>query len=268
MSRRRADASEGRGSPLEGELRRQLIVERIHEHGRVRVADLKRLAGVTEITIRRDLEELERVGSLRRVRGGAVPALSGSYEPPFTMRLSMRTAEKRRIGTVAAGLVADGDTVIIDAGTTSMELAQALVGRTDLTVATPSLRIAEVLRDQPGIRLLVTGGFVRAGEWSLVGEPVEQTFKAFRFDTAFLTIGGVDLVAGLTEYNVDDARVKRAALGSATRTVTLADSTKLGKVAFARVCGTDGFDVLVTDTDAPGAMVAGLETAGVEVIQA
>jgi DeoR/GlpR family transcriptional regulator of sugar metabolism len=116
------------------------------------------------------------------------------------------------------------------------------------------------------VRLLVTGGFVRPDERSLVGQPAEDAFRAFHFDLAFLTVGGIDLRTGVTEYNVDDARVKRAALESAARTVAVADSSKLNRVAFARVCAPDEFDVLVTDDGAPARVVEGFEKLGVQVI--
>ncbi len=220
------------------------------------------------MTVRRDLEALERDGVLKRVHGGAISAVSTSYEPPFVSRASRNAEAKERIGRAAAGLLSEGETVILDVGTTTLEVARALRGRRNITVLTPSFRAAQLLADEPGIRLMVTGGVVRPGELSLVGDLAEQAFRDLRFDTFLMGVGGIDADAGLTEFNLDDARVKRTALASVRRCVVVADASKLGKVAFARVCPLEGIDVLVTDDQSGPDDLAPVRAADVEVVPA
>ena len=248
--------------------RRELVLDLLDRHGRVTVAELSALAEVSEMTVRRDLEALEGDGALKRVHGGAITVVSTSYEPPFGARVRRSVAAKERIGRAAAGLLREGETVILDVGTTTLEVAKGLRGRRNLTVLTPSLRAAEVLAEEASIRLMMTGGVVRPGERSLVGDYAEGAFSDLRFDTFVMGVGGIQESAGLTEYNLDDARVKRAALASAQRCVVVADSSKLGRVAFARICPLEQVDVLVTDSDAGPDDLAMLEAAEVEVIAA
>jgi DeoR/GlpR family transcriptional regulator of sugar metabolism len=220
------------------------------------------------MTIRRDLETLEADGLARRVRGGAISVVSRSYEPPLAVRATTASAAKAAIGAAAAELVNDGDTVVIDVGTTTLELARALHGRRGVTVVTASLPIAVELGNDPDIRVLVTGGQVRNGELSLTGGIAEDAFRALNCDLAFIGVAGVCATPGLTEYNPDDARVKRAAIGAARRSVVLADGSKLGRVAFATVAPLSAVDAVVTDTSAARQAVAELAAAGAEVIEA
>jgi DeoR family transcriptional regulator of aga operon len=245
-----------------------MVLEQLQERGEVSVGGLSRDAGVSEMTIRRDLEALERSGALRRVHGGAISGVSRSYEPPFALRAGRRSDVKERIGRLAASLVSDGDSLVIDVGSTTLELARALREASRLTIMTPSLRVADELAENAGLRVIVTGGTARPGERSLVGDLAERAFEELHPDVVFLGVGGIDAGAGLTEFNLEDTRVKRAALQSARRCVVLADSTKLGRVAFARVCPLDRVDVLVTDSDADPAALEPIHEAGVEVLTA
>ncbi|HEU4657347.1 MAG TPA: DeoR/GlpR family DNA-binding transcription regulator [Capillimicrobium sp.] len=248
--------------------RRQLCLELLAEHGEVTVAELSRAAQVSEMTIRRDLEQLEREHLLKRVHGGAISRVSRGYEPPFALRAGRGEEAKDRIGRLAATLVADNETLILDVGTTTLALAQHLTGATGLTVVTPSLRAASVLSSHDALRVIVTGGIARAGELSLIGDLAERAFGELHCDTVFLGAGGVDAQAGVTEFNLDDTRVKRAALDSARRCVVLADASKLGSVALASVCPLERVDVLVTDDSASPEVLAPLRDSGVEVLTA
>jgi DeoR/GlpR family transcriptional regulator of sugar metabolism len=248
--------------------RRQAVLRRLAAHGEVGFAELAEEFGVSEMTIRRDLETLEADGVARRIRGGAISVVSRSYEPPLAMRATTQSAAKTAIGATAAGLVNEGDTVIIDVGTTTLELAKALHGRRGLTVVTASLPIAVELGNDPDIRVLVTGGQVRSGELSLTGGIAEDVFGTLNCDLAFIGVAGICAVPGLTEYNHDDARVKRAAIGAARRSVVLADASKLGRVAFATVAPLSAIDAVVTDAPAADVSVGELAAAGAEVVEA
>ena len=244
------------------------MLRRLSAHGEVGFTELAEEFGVSEMTIRRDLETLEADGLARRVRGGAISVVSRSYEPPLAVRATTESAAKTAIGAAAAGLVNDGDTVIIDVGTTTLELARALHGHRGITVVTASLPIAVELGNDPDIRVIVTGGQVRNGELSLTGGMAEDAFGALNCDLAFIGVAGICAAPGLTEYNPDDARVKRAAIAAARRSVVLADSSKLGRVAFATVAPLSAVDAVVTDASAAHQTVGELAAAGAEVIEA
>ncbi|MGH3114842.1 MAG: DeoR/GlpR family DNA-binding transcription regulator, partial [Gaiellaceae bacterium] len=203
--------------------------------------------------------------ALRRVHGGAISAASRSYEPPVALRAGRQRDAKARIGRLAASLLSQGDTAVIDVGSTPLEVARSLPNAEGLTILTPSLRVAEELADNARVRLIVTGGVARPGELSLVGDLAERTFDDLHADVVFLGVGGVDRI-GLTEYNLEDARVKRAALRSARRCVVVADASKLACVAFARVCPLDRVEVLVTDSAADPGALEPIRDAGVEVL--
>jgi len=246
--------------------RHQTIIEALQTHGRVTVAELSARTGVSEMTVRRDLEALEQERLLQRVHGGAVSTVSGSYEPPFAVRSRLGSAVKTRIGAAAAAMIGANETVIIDAGTTALMAARALRGRRQLTVCALSVPAAAELGDEPGIRLIATGGDVRAGEQSFVGPLAERVFDDLRFDTFVLSIGGVHAEHGLTDFNPDDVRLKRAGVANSRRRVVVAESGKLGRVTFARIGPAQLADVLVTDEGADEDQVAALRAAGVDVV--
>ncbi len=236
---------------MTGHERERSIFEMIAASGEATIAHLSRHFQVSEMTIRRDLAALERAGLVKRTHGGVTSAVSLSYEPPFAIRSQQRGDSKQRIGHAAAALIEEGETVILDVGTTTNEVARALKGRRNITVFTPSLHIANTLADEQGIALVVSGGTLRRGERSLVGDLARRAFDGFVFDKFVMGIAGLHPVYGLTEYNTDDAQVKGAALAAARECVVVADSYKIGRIAFARICGIDRVDNLVTDDTAP-----------------
>jgi DeoR/GlpR family transcriptional regulator of sugar metabolism len=248
--------------------RRQRIAEQLALKGEVEFGVLAALFEVSEMTVRRDCEILEQEGVGRRVRGGMASAVSRAYEPPMPMRLAVEAAAKQAIGGAAAALVSDGDTLILDVGTTTLELARHLKGRQGLTVVTASLPIALELGNEPGIRVVVTGGTIRPGELSLTGGLAEDMIHQVNADLAFLGVAGISASVGLTDYNPEDTRVKRAAIDSARRSVVLADSSKLGRVTFSTVAQLSEIDVLVTDQPANASELEAVAAAGVDVVVA
>ncbi len=252
---------------MSGITKRQLqVVELLETQERVSVADLARGFGVSEMTVRRDLEALELSGAVNRVHGGAVRAQSRSYEPPFSARTTRRTEAKRRIGAAAAALLSKGETVILDAGTTTLEVARALRGQHELRVLAMSLHVANLLLDQPQITLMMCGGVVRFGELSLTGALAERAFVDFSFDTYFISAGGIELSMGVTEYNPEDAAVKRAAFANARRRIAVVDGSKIGTTAFARVCPVENLDMIITDDSAPEDRIQEFREVGIEVV--
>jgi len=234
-------------------------------HGRVGVPELARRFRVSELTVRRDLEELERQGVAQRIHGGAVSAVSRSFEPPFALRQVRATDDKQRIAAVAAATLSEGQTVLLDIGTTTLEVARALRGRRNLTVITPGLRHAGELADDVGLRVIVLGGIVRTGEHSLIGPSTREALERFHIDVCVLGAGGIGAEAGLTEFDLDDAAIKRAAIERAGRTVLVADASKLGAVAFAVVAPATAVDLLVTSAPDDHPEVRRLRELGVDV---
>lgn|SRR5574341_632108 len=248
---------------MDSEGRRALILREIDDRGSVRVIELASRLGVSEMTVRRDLTDLEREGGVRRVHGGAVSARGRSYEPPLILRSTENQDAKKRIGKLAASLVADGDSIAIDIGSTTHELAHNLLGRRNLTVITSSLHIANLLTSQPDIRLILSGGIVRKGEASLVGDLAQYAYQNFFVDRLFLGVGAIDAKAGLTEYNLDDALVKQAMIRCAKEIIVLADMTKFDHVAFARIAPLNVIHQIVTDRAPTGNLLEELNRSGV-----
>ena len=248
--------------------RQERIATAVQASGRVRVTELSEGTGVSEMTVRRDLEEMEAQGLLVRVHGGAVSTVSRSFEPGFTVRTQRNVDAKERIGAATAELIRDAETLILDAGTTTLHVAKALRPDIHVRVMALSLHIAAVLADQPNVTLMIPGAVVRPYERSFIGGMTIRTFEQLTFDTVVLTSGGVDVESGITEYEFDDAETKRAALRSARRTIVVADASKLGATAFVKLCPIEDVDVVVTDSGAGEQQIGALRDAGVEVIVA
>jgi len=244
--------------------RQQIIVDRLRTVAQVSVAELAALTGASEMTIRRDLDALAAGGVVRRIHGGAVPAAPSGLEPPFAARVTAAAAAKRAIAGLAASLVRDGETVIVDSGTTAVEFARALHERA-VTVMPLSLHAAQALLDAPRVRLLLPGGEPRPGELSLVGPLALASLRALRFDVAVLSPCALSLDAGLTAYDLADAEIKQQALAVAARSVVLADGAKWGRAALAHICPAHRPDVIVTDETAPADQRAALADRGVLV---
>lgn len=250
--------------------RHDRILEILHTQGRVEVAELSRQLDVSEMTTRRDLLELESLGSLKRVHGGAVRALGRAFEPGYRFRAQQAVTSKRAIAAAAARYVADGDAIALDVGSTVLQMVDELVGRSNVTIVTSNLRVAwEVANNhalERSVRLIISGGVVRADELNMTGSAAEANYRRMRVDTAFIGVGGMNVTAGATDYNLEDAELKRVLVNSARRVIVLADSSKLGHETFAQVAELDRVDVLITDYEADPAVVAELRGAGLEIV--
>jgi DeoR/GlpR family transcriptional regulator of sugar metabolism len=247
-------------------VRKTYILKEIERQGEVRVTDLAVALGVSEMTIRRMLTELENENLIRKVHGGAVSGQGRGYEPPYVLRATRSTDLKIKIGSAAAQLVEDGDCIAIDVGSTTAELAKKLQSKHNLTIMTPSLRIANILINNKDIRLILPGGIIRLGEESLVGDLVRQAFNGLFVDKLFLAVGCIDVDKGFTEYNIDDVLVKKIMISSAKEVIVLADSTKFGHVAFAQIASFNEVDKLVTDVEPSDNILKKLTDNGVKVI--
>ena len=258
--------------PLPARVRRDRMLELLRERDFVRVADLAERFEVSEVTVRGDLDVLERRSQLRRVRGGAVPRPTAPSERPFEEAEVAASAQKHAIARAAAEMVSDGDTLVLDVGTTTTAVAHALARRDDLndvTVFTSSLTIALALEvATPRLTVVVTGGTLRPKQHSLVEPLAGLVLGSIHVGTAFIGCNGVDAERGITNVNLPETEVKKLLIRASENRVVCADSTKLGQVALAHVCDLDDVDLLVTDDGADPQLVATLRDIGLDVMLA
>ncbi|WP_112433044.1 DeoR/GlpR family DNA-binding transcription regulator [Thermogemmatispora tikiterensis] len=248
--------------------RRRKIFEIIESSGVVSVRDLAQRFTVSSITVVRDLQELEEQGLIRRVHGGAISLRGASYEPPFSAREAEHAEEKRRIAARAVELVNDGESLILDVGTTTLEIARALKGKRNLTVLVTNLRAALELANQSAIQVIVVGGKLRPSELSLVGHLAERTLRSFQVDKAFIAVGGITIEHGLTEFNFEEAGTKQAMIERARRRIVVADHSKFGKVMLTTVAPLNAIDTIITDSGLDSETLTRLRELGIEVVLA
>lgn len=251
---------------MHSEERQEKILKIIDQKSRVSVDELVMLFSVNTMTVRRDLILLENRGLLRRFHGGAISCRGRSYEPPFLVRSEDHRKEKEGIGKKAAELINDGDSIAIDVGTTTLEVARNLKGKTDLTIITSSLQVAGELMDNPNFRILLPGGIIKASEPSLIGDLTVSAIHNFFVDKLFLGVGGVDFSAGLTEYNLDDAQIKKALIQRAKDIILVTDSTKFNRIAFAYIAPISVVNRIVTDDSLDGKDIKKIKDMGIELL--
>ncbi|MFJ4716765.1 DeoR/GlpR family DNA-binding transcription regulator [Streptomyces sp. NPDC088785] len=244
---------------LLAEQRRALILDEVRRRGGVRVNELTRKLGVSDMTVRRDLDALARQGVLEKVHGGAVPVVeASSHEPGFEAKSGLELTAKEDIARAAAPLAAPGTAIALSGGTTTYALAQHLLDVPDLTVVTNSVRVADVFHaaqrtagTRQGAATVVLTGGVRTPSDSLVGPVADQAIAALHFDVLFLGVHGISPQAGLSTPNLAEAETNRRLVQSARRVVVVADHTKWGTVGLSSFAALDQVDTLVTDAGLP-----------------
>jgi DeoR family transcriptional regulator of aga operon len=240
------------------------ILERLSADGSVSVADIATELDVSAATVRRDLRLLEDQRLLGRTHGGAVPQ-GVVYELPLRYKSARQHQQKLRIAREAANRVADGWAIGLTGGTTTTEVARVLVDRRRLTVVTNALNIASELAVRPNLKLVVTGGVARPESYELVGPIAEASLEGLNLDMVFLAVDGISPAAGLTTHHEIEAGTNRALLQRARHVTVVADSSKLGRVAFARICPVAEVDELITDAGAENGTLTALRDAGLIV---
>lgn len=248
--------------------RRQAILTQVREQAAVSAEELSHRFDVSVETIRRDLRRLQERGLLERVYGGATRPSGRSSEGSFAARSTRHIDRKRAIAALAASLVEPEETVVIDVGTTALEVARALPASFRGRVLTNSVPAAMELSGHREVELLLCGGQVRLGDGACAGAHAEAFFAEFYADRAFLGSGGVHLEAGLTDYYPAEVVVRRTIIGHTAMTYVLADSSKLGEIAVHRVCPLDRFTAVLTDDAENSAAFAALAAAGVSLLRA
>lgn len=254
-------------APLKEE-RQQLILETLRDNRQVTVAELIRRFDVSEVTIRRDLREMDERGVLRRAHGGAVAAVPVPPEPPVVRRMIQAESCKECIGRTAATLVSDGDSVFIGSGSTTTYVARHLLDRKDLTVVTNALTIAIELAPAEGVTVVVTGGMMRDSELSLIGHITEQSLREVRVDKIIMGMRAISLDAGMTNDYLPEVMTDRTIIEMAPELILVADHTKFGKVASAYVAPIERVTTLVTDAQVDTKTLSRLEAMGIRVIVA
>ncbi|MGW4032318.1 DeoR/GlpR family DNA-binding transcription regulator [Streptomyces sp. NPDC004838] len=255
--------------PAERHRRISAVVDRV---GTISTEDLADQLQVSAETVRRDLGQMEKRGALRRVRGGAASlavALSvGGEEASYTDRAQSGTRAKAAIGAAAASLVRPGTTLVIDVGTTAVEIARALPLDFRGTVATPSLLVAGIVSALPHATVLLPGGRLRGGDLVCSGPETVRFFAELYADLAFIGSGGIDASAGVTDFHYEEISTKKQILANSARAYAVADGSKWGQVAGHRVCATGDCTGVITDTSAPNELIAAVRETGCEVMVA
>jgi len=251
------------------------LLEILAEDGRITVEDAAERLKVSQATVRRDFDQLAQQQMITRTRGGAV-ANTVSYDLPLRYKSARNVDEKQRVGIAAAGMVTPGMVVGMNGGTTTTEVARALATRPDLinntdgsalTIVTNALNIANELIVRPHVKVVVTGGVVRPQSYELIGPLATGVLRELTFDIVFLGVDAIDVALGAAAHHEGEAAINGLMAARARRVVILADSSKLGRHAFARVCPVERVETLITDTGAADATVAPFAKANVRVLR-
>lgn len=255
-----------REQKLKIDTRRNKIIEILNRDGRVKVSKLSQELKATPVTIRSDLDALERDGYLERVQGGAVQTAVNYYNREFILRKRLNASVKKRIAAAAAELIHDGDTILINSGTTVYFTAVELKKRKNLKIVTNSLTAAIELGSVPSFNVILLGGEINSRDSFTYGSDVLEQLKRYRANYAILSIDGVCIDSGISTLHAEEVLVERMMMERANETVIIADSQKLEKEGFLYVCDTGAIDKLVTDQEAAPAIVKKLKQKNIKVI--
>jgi DeoR family fructose operon transcriptional repressor len=245
------------------EQRQQRILEILRTEQFVRVSELSRVLNSSVASIRRDLQALEAASLLRRTHGGAANHLMTGFELSLAQKEDRFESEKAAIALLAASLVEDGETVMLDAGSTTLQIAKQLKHR-NIKIVTNAVNIAQELSSSHA-EVIVTGGMLRLNTLAMVGPIAVATLAGLYVDKLFLATTGLDLKRGLTSPNVTEAHTKRAMLDSAAEVILVTDHSKIGRIAFTQVCSLERINCLITDAGAPIEFIQDLDKLGVKV---
>lgn len=250
---------------LNVEERRRQIAAMVKEHGKVRVSDLSKLYRISEVSIRTDLSELEQIGALERVHGGAIAPHRPYYNMGFDERLVTNRDEKRRIAQTAAKLVSEGDTIVINSGTTSLYFTEEILTVPNIKIVTNSLLVAQAAKGSLNTEIILLGGLFAPNNRYTYGETAVHQMQNYRVDKAVLSVDGVSAEDGITDYYYLEAELCRQMLSRAHKTIVLADYTKIGRSSFANIGQLEDIDVLVTNREANVTELDQVREKGIEV---
>ncbi|KPU26581.1 DeoR faimly transcriptional regulator [Caloranaerobacter sp. TR13] len=247
------------------EERKIRIAEMINRGESVKVSQLAKMFGVSESTIRRDLNELDSSGIIVRTHGGAVRPDINKFEASFLQKQDEHSREKELIGKLAASIIKDGDTIILDSGTTTQYIARFITAK-DVTVITNSIPLSYELSNRDDIEVITTGGVIRPTTKATVGPITERTIREFRVDKVFIGANGISLTSGITTPKLSEANVKRVMMSVANKVYIVADESKFDKVFFSVICDIKDVDYIITNKKLSEDQMKSYEKLGVEII--
>jgi DeoR/GlpR family transcriptional regulator of sugar metabolism len=248
------------------EERRQQVLRRLRETGRVSVVELSQEFGVSEVTVRNDLQALADHNLIIRTHGGAILPHNDQFELALANRTQQQVEEKNRIGAAGAALVANGDAIILDSSSTALVIAQRLKQHRHLTIVTNSVAIAHEMRDAPGVGVVLTGGRMRPETASLVGITEATMLREFNIQKGFFGAHGITVEDGLTDVNADEAGVKRWLASMCRQVIAVLDATKWGKVGVVSFVPAAQVDTVISDSRAPAGLVGQMRALGTDVM--
>ena len=225
------------------------ILEVLEREGSVKTSKLVTLLGISLETARRDLDFLEKQGSLQKVHGGAILKNKEGNNLTYSLREVKNTEEKKEIANLALNYIIEGETIALNSSTTNIEIAKLIKNRySSLTVVTNSLLIAEELADLKGINLILAGGVYNKSEYAFLGEITSKFLDKFSVDKSFVSVGGISLKRGITDFLTDEVLVERKMIEIAEEVIVLADSSKIDSNSLIKICNTEDIDFIITDS--------------------
>ena len=248
------------------EERHTYILEQLMKQSSVQVSELAELLNVSSVTIRKDLTELEKNGRLYRSHGKAILINPFANNRSVHEKESLNAEEKQLIGMEAAQLVVPNDSILLASGTTIHALARNLRPADKLTVVSASLQATEFLAENENIDIIQIGGNVRHSSLSVVGQYSEMILRSCSFSKLFLGVDGIDLEFGISTTDMREAELNREMIHTAQKTIVLADSSKFGRRGFARICGMDDVDMIITDAHVSPTIAAAIEELGIDLV--
>ena len=246
--------------------RRSAILAELSSDGKVVVSDLSRKFGVTEETIRRDIEKLSREGLATKTYGGAVSNVSPSSDLPYNVRKRFNVELKQSVAEKVAAMIHDGDRIMLDASSTAIYVTRKIKSKKNITVITNSVEILLELADKTGWTILSTGGTLKEGSFSMVGVAAERMVREYHVDMCICSAKGIDGNMGITDSNEKDSQMKQAMFASADKKLLAIDSSKFDKISFIKVCDVGDVDIIVTDKAPSEAWQKRLAESGVKLI--
>lgn len=246
--------------------RRSLLLAELGSEGRVLVSEMSQRFGVTEETIRRDIEKLSKEGLATKTYGGAVSNVSLASDLPYNVRKSVNVELKQNIAEKVARMINDGDRIMLDASSTAIYVVRRIKNKKNITIITNSVEILIELADKTGWTVLSTGGQLKEGSFSLVGASAEKMVRGYHVDLCVCSAKGIDDRLGITDSNEKDSEMKQAMFESSDKKILVLDSTKFDKKSFVKVCDINEVDMIVTDSEPNKSWQSVIANNGVKLI--
>ncbi len=253
------------GEGLRIDIRRSKILDMLFKEGKVRVDDLSAAFDVSEVTIRNDLAELEKSGQLERVSGGAVQTMKNYYNMDLQQRKKKNTKQKRSIALAASKLINDGETLMINSGTTTFFTSLELKKRKNLSILTNSISIATELGDYPTFKVILLGGEVNSQYLFTYGSEAANQIQKYKADKCIISIDGICLESGLTTYHAQESEITKLMIERSRKKIVVADGSKLGHESFYKICEISEINVWVTNSNQQSGRLKEIESTGIEI---